>query len=180
MRCNTFGRSLLFAALAASGLFALEVLLVPPLRLATLVGGYAVGVAAAYVAAIAPRRAPALGAGSLALLLGAVLLMLPLSAAQTAVGAALVVSVCRSALLYRARPLRSLLLELALLAGGLGLARTLGAGGTASPAFGLWGYLLVQSLFFLAGGVTARSGGEAPADPFERARARLLALLDAP
>ena len=61
-----------------------------------------------------------------------------------------------------------------------GLARFLAAGGAASLALGLWGYLLVQSLFFLAGGVTVRLGSDARVDPFERARADLLALLDAP
>jgi hypothetical protein len=180
MRCNTFGGSLLFAAFAAAGLLALEVLIVPPLHLAALLAFYVAAVATAYVVAIAPRRASGLAAGVLAALFGIALLLLPLDVEQTALGAALVVAVCRSAILYRARPLRSLLLELTLLAGGLGLARLLAAGGAASPALGLWGYLLVQSLFFLAGGVTVRSGREARTDPFERARARLLVLLDAP
>ena len=179
MRCNTFGRSLLFAALAAAGLLALEVLLVP-LHFPAVLACYVAAVAAAYVVAIAPDRASGLAAGALAALLGVALLLLPLDTGQMALGAALVVTVCRSAILYRARPLRSLLLELALLAGGLGLARFLAAGGAASPALGLWGYLLVQSLFFLAGGVTVRFGSDGRIDPFERARAGLLALLDGP
>jgi hypothetical protein len=179
MRCNTFGRSLLFAALAAAGLLALEVLLVP-LYFPAVLACYMAAVAAAYVAAIAPHRASGLAAGALAALLGVVLLLLPLDIWQTALAAALVVAVCRSAILYRAQPLRALLLELALLAGGLGLARFLAAGGPGSLALGLWGYLLVQSLFFLAGGVTVRFGSDARVDPFERARAGLLALLDGP
>jgi hypothetical protein len=179
MRCNTFAGSLLFAALAAAGLLALEVLLAP-LNLPSLLACYVVAVAAAYVAAIAPHRASGLAAGALAALLGVVLLLLPLDLGQVALGAALVVAVCRSAILYRARPLRALLLELALLAGGLGLAASLADGGIASLAWGLWGYLLVQSLFFAVGGVALRDGGDARVDPFERARAGLLALLDAP
>ncbi len=179
MRCNTFGRSLLFAAIAAAGLLALAVAL-GPLHLPSVLACYVAAVAAAYVVAIAPHRASGLAAGALAALLGVVLLLLPLDIGQTAFGAALVVAVCRSAILYRARPLRALLLELALLAGGLGLARSLADGSPASLALGLWGYLLVQSLFFLAGGVTVRSGCDGRVDPFERARAGLLALLDGP
>jgi hypothetical protein len=179
MRCNTFGRSLVFAALAAAGMLALEVILAP-LNPHSVLACYAVAVAVAYVAAIAPQRASGLAAGALAALLGVALVLLPLDLGQTALGAALVVAVCRSAILYRARPLRALLLELALLAGGLGLAGWLADGGAASLALGLWGYLLVQSVFFLVGGVTVRSDCEAQIDPFERARAGLLALLDEP
>ena len=179
MRCNTFGRSLVFAALAAAGMLALEVVLAP-FHFHSIPACYTVAVVVAYVAAIAPQRTTGLAAGALAALLGLALLLLPLDLGQTALGAALVVAVCRSAVLYRARPLRALLLELVLLAGGLGLARSLADGGAASLALGLWGYLLVQSLFFLAGGVTARSDCEAQIDPFERARAGLLALLDEP
>jgi hypothetical protein len=179
MRCNTFGGSLLFAALAAAGMLALEILLVP-LHLPAVLACYVAAVAATYVVAIAPHRASGLAVGALAALFEVVLLLLPLDFGQTALGAALVVAVCRSAILYRARPLRALLLESALLAGGLGLAHFLAAGGAASLALGLWGYLLVQSVFFLAGGVTARFGNDARVDPFERARAGLLALLDGP
>lgn len=179
MRCNTFGRSLLFAAVAAAGSLALEALLAPR-NLHSALACYAVAVAVAYVAAIAPRRASGLAAAALAALLGVFLLLLPLDLGQTALGAALVVALCRSAILYRARPLRALLLELALLAGGLGLAASLADGGAAPLAWGLWGYLLVQSLFFAVGGVALRCGYDARVDPFERARAGLLALLDGP
>jgi hypothetical protein len=103
-------------------------------------------------------------------------LALPLGVPGTAVAAAAIVAGIRSGLLYRARPLRAWAAEAGLGVGGLGLAQLLSGGSLVSISLAVWGYFLVQSVFFLIGGVTARRP-EGPIDPFDRARAQLLALL---
>lgn len=180
MFCNSFVRSLGFAAVAAVGLWLAAAPLLPVLYPSSLLTLYIVAAAAAYVVGIAPGRRAGLVAGGIATALGCGLLLLPLGVAGTALGAALVIAVCRSGILYRARRLRALLLEALLLVGGLGLGHALAGVGVGSAALGLWGYFLVQSAFFLVGGVAVRGVRDAELDPFDRARARLAALLDAP
>jgi hypothetical protein len=176
-RWNGFGRAVGFALVAAGALLAAQVLLAPLLGARATLRGFAVASAVVYLAGLGPswRRgaAAAIAAGAA----GLVLLALPIPVAQTAAAAAGLVAVGRSAILYRSRPLRALVLEVALTAGGLVLASRLVGGGIASLALAAWGYFLVQSLFFLVGGIEARPD-PGPADPFERARAQLLALLD--
>jgi hypothetical protein len=174
---NDFGRSLLFAAVAGAGACLVPILAPHPSAALGLLRLYLVGCAVLYVAGLAPRLGAALRAGAVAAALAALLLLLPLGIPGTALGAAGIVAVLRSGLLYRARPLRSALCEAALLAGGLGLAALLVDGRLGiTLALGIWGYFLVQSVFFLIGGVTPRRA-EGPQDPFDRARAELLALL---
>jgi hypothetical protein len=45
-------------------------------------------------------------------------------------------------------------------------------------AFAIWGFFLVQSFFFLLGGVAERAATPAGLDPFEVARARAVALME--
>jgi hypothetical protein len=177
MRWNGFGRSLLFAACVAAGLPALWLVLGSALGTREVVALYWIGSASLYVAGIAPswRRGllvalPAAGIGLLAWLLSAT----PMAAAVSAAG---VVAICRSGVLYRSRPARALAIEVGLGLGGLLLARLLAGPGPLATAAALWGYFLVQSLFFLIGGVRQRRTGPAQRDPFERARSRMLALL---
>ena len=96
-----FGRSILFAALAAAGLPLFVGLLGPLLGHATALHFYLAGTAVAYLAAIAPTLRGAIAAGALAAVLGAVLLALPLRLPALAVGLAVVISACRSGWLYR-------------------------------------------------------------------------------
>ena len=177
MRWNSFARSLVFAAAGAAGLALAATVLVPPVHLRTLVGVYGVAAAALYVAGIAPSRARGLAVGALAATLGVGILLLPLRLPSLLIGAALIVSLCRSGFLYRSRPLRAVVLEGVLCTGGLTLASLLANGGVASLALGFWGYFLVQSVFFVIGGVALREE-ETPVDPFDRARTQLLTLLD--
>lgn len=173
---SSFGRALGFAVAAAAALLVAAPLLAPVFGTRALLRGFAVGVAVVYLMGLGPRwrgvASAAVAAG-----LGAVLLVLPLPVASTVAAMAGVVALCRSGILYRQRPLRALVAEALLLAGGLALARFLAGGGPVSWALATWGYFLVQSTFFLIGGVRVRR--EAPSeDPFERARAELLALLE--
>ena len=73
---------------------------------------------------------------------------------------------------------RALVIETCLLAGGLALARFLAGPDTAQVAFAIWGFFLVQSFFFLLGGVAERAESTAGLDSFEVARARALALME--
>jgi hypothetical protein len=175
---NGFGRSLLFALVAAAGAVVTSTLTPYPFAAPLLLRAYLVGCAVLYAAGLAARPRAALRAAAAGAGLGLLLLLLPLGLPGTALGAAAIVAVLRSGLLYRARPLRAAASEALLLAGGLLLAAFL----TDARPFGIplglgvWGYFLVQSVFFLIGGVTPRRA-EGPLDPFERARAELLALL---
>ncbi len=176
MFAGGFGRSLVFGALAASAVLAGGALGPPNGPPLALLGWALPLLAVLYVAGIAPSARRGSTGGALAAALSMPLWLLPLGA--SAVGAALVISSCRSGYLYRARPLRAVIAESALLAGGLGLGHHLVGPSTASWALAVWGYFLVQSLFFLIGGTRPRARAERDADPFEIARARLLALLD--
>ena len=178
MRWNGFGRSLLFAALAAAAFPIFALVANPLLGWAPALSLYLVGIAAVYAAGLAPRRSRAALAAGIASALGVGVLLLAPSVGTVAAGAALIVGVCRSGILYRSRRARALVMETCLLAGGLALARFLAGPDTAQMAFAIWGFFLVQSFFFLLGGVTARTETTAGLDPFEVARSRALALME--
>lgn len=98
--------------------------------------------------------------------------------ATAALGLTMLLSLVRTGLVPERRSARAVALE-----AGLGTTALLFAGCLAWPgwlgwATALWGYALVQSLFFLVP-VTPRPGRAADeGDPFDRARGRLLAMLD--
>ena len=176
MRWNGFGRSLAFGALAGAGLLVAHPITAPIFGPALALRLYLVGAAVLYAAGLSARPRTALAAGALGTGLAIPLLALPLDLAATATGAAVIVGLIRSGMLYRARPLRACAAELVLQSAGLGLAGFLFEGGLVSVALAVWGYLLVQSVFFLIGGMAPRRA-ESASDPFDRARAELLALL---
>ena len=179
MRWDGFGRSLVFAAAAAAGWPAFLLLAGPITGARVALSLYLVGVAAFYVAGLAPRRAQRLSAGAAAAALGIAFLAFAPSPAFVTLGAALAVGVGRSGLLYQARPARALASEAALLGAGLLLARFLGGGsGTLAVALAIWGFGLVQSLFFLLGGVGPRRDEAGAIDRFELALRRLAELLE--
>jgi hypothetical protein len=173
-----FVRSLFFAAAAAGALLVGTPLLAPlcgdraALRFLILSG------VVAYAAAAAPSRGRAAQACALAACAGALLLALPLGLHVHALGAAALLGVCRSGVLYRSRPARTALLEITLLGAGLALAAFLAGGTLLRLALACWGFWLVQSAYFAVGGVAARPDDSTQEDPFERARARILALLE--
>ena len=178
MRWNGFGRSLLFAALAAGAFPVFALFANPILGRASALSLYLLGIATLYVAGLAPRRSRGIVAAGIASALGAGVLLLAPSVGTIAAGAALIVGVSRSGVLYRSRRARALVAETCLLAGGLGLARFLAGPDTLQVAFAIWGFFLVQSFFFLLGGVAERSEQSAGLDPFEVARARALTLME--
>ncbi len=140
--------------------------------------GFCLGAAVLYAAAIAPtwaRGAAVAAAGGLAAAAVALLADRP---SEAILGAALILAVARSGFLYRGRPARTLVIEGGLVLGGLLVARALAGPTLLGAGLAIWAFFLVQSLFFLAGGVRERAPEEPRIDPFERARKRALALME--
>jgi hypothetical protein len=100
-------------------------------------------------------------------------------APELCVALAVVLGIARSGFLNRAAPARAVATEVVLLVGGLVFARFL-AGGATGTALALWGFLLVQSCFFLVGGVEPRPADGRHPDPFEDACARATEVLERP
>lgn len=175
MRWDAFARSAVFAAVAAAAYLP---------WMATLGGGraaghlYLVALTAAYLTGLGPRGGRrfvvAAGAAALGLALAAVVH----STGELVVGLGAVLATARSTLLYRARAARAVVTEVALVGGGLLFARALAAPSVLGTMLGIWGFLLVQSTFFLVGGTRPRPAAAVRRDPFEEAYARATALLD--
>jgi hypothetical protein len=177
LRWDSFARSLAFAALAAAGL---------PVAVTfagALLGGesaarlYLVAVAGIYAIGLCPDRSRRFAALAFSAFAGMILALLPLDLRTTAIGAAGIVAFARGVLLPDARNLRAVVIEAVLAAAGLAAAAWFARGGLLALCLALWGYFLVQSGYFLFGARTA-GAGEAARDPFDRARARLLRLLE--
>jgi hypothetical protein len=178
MRWDSFGRSAAFAACAA-------LLWIPWLLVVGPVAGpwtaralYLVGATAAYVAGLGGRVARGLPAAVLAAGAGCVIAVVARDAATLSVGLAVVLAVARSAFLYRAAPARAVAIETVLAGGGLVFARLLGTRSALGMLLPIWGFFLVQSFFFLVGGVDVRRPASAHPDPFEAARARAMEILE--
>jgi len=173
MRWEGFARSACFAALAAVGLVPWLVLagplLGPPVALRT----YLVGLLSVYVAGLGGHRgrriAAALGVAAAGLGVAA----MTHSIAECALGLAALLGVVRGTILYRARPAT----ELSLVTAGLLFARFLAGRSLVSMMLAVWGFFLVQSVFFLLGGVSERTAPTRHPDPFEEAHRRAIALL---
>jgi hypothetical protein len=178
MRWNSFARSLVFAAVAAAGYAPFSMLVSSRLDAGTALATYAVAAVAVYLVGLASTLRRGVGAALLAALLGAGVLAVTDSTREGVIGAALVLSLCRSGVLYRAPFARALLLEALLLVGGLGLARHLVGPSTLSLVLAVWGFFLVQGVFFLVAGVSEKRSAPEVLDPFEAARAQVLAILE--
>jgi len=183
IRCNSFIRSALFAAAAAAGWPAWALLTAPIAGVRQALALYLVGVTALYVAGLRDGAADARGrwrrgAIALGVALGCgVLGLFTRGTAELAVALAAVLAVARSAFFYRAVPARAVAAELILVLGGLSFARFLAGPSLLSAALSIWGFFLVQSLFFLFADRRARAP-ERHVDPFEEAHRRALALLE--
>lgn len=178
MRWNDFGRSLAFAAAAAAAWPAFALLAGPMLGARAALSLYLVSAAVLCAWGISPDRTRGAVAALATAGLGALALLLARDVWEVAAGAALALGIARSALLYRTRAARALLLEAALLGGGLLLARWLATPGLLGVALALWGFFGVQAAFFAIGGVHERARDAGGADRFEHARRRALELLE--
>jgi hypothetical protein len=178
MRCDTFVRSAVFAAVAAMGWLPWLLLVGPFLGAWSARSSYLVGVAALYVAGLSRARAARVSLAMGTLAAGVGLALVSRTSAEIALGLATLLGIVRSVFLYRALPARAVVTEVCLLGGGLLFARFLAGPSPASTGFALWGFLLVQSLFFLAPAGRTPTAGDRRADPFEEAYRSALALLE--
>ena len=178
MRWNHFGGTLLFGAVAAAATLPWVEIVAPGLGLETALGSYAVLNVAIYLAGLAATPRQGFGAAAFAVLLGGLAFQVASSPREQLLVAALILGLLRSGLLYRAGFGRALLLEAVLLCGGLVVAARLFSGTTASLALAVWGFFLVQSVFFLVSGVTQQRDGAEGLDPFDDARAHAVAILE--
>jgi hypothetical protein len=178
MRWNDFGRSLLFGAVAAAAFVPFAIVASPHLGWGGTLAAYAVASASAYLAGLGATRRQGLAAALLLGLLGTGVALAAPTSRDAVLGAALLLGLCRSGLLYRTRFARALLLEGILLCGGLGVAGHLLTSSTFSAVLAVWAFFLVQSVFFLVGGVETRREDAGDVDPFEAARARAIELIE--
>lgn len=178
MRWNTFGRSALFAAAAGCGVMPWLLGAAPLLGIRGALSVYLVIVAATYVTVIAPSVRRGMQGGLLVGGLGAVLAVGAHSLPELALGLGVLLALARSGLLYRSPSARAVTMEVVLVAGGLLFARFLAGTSLLSVTVALWGFLLVQSTFFLAGGTCPRPPAVGDKDPFEAACERAISLLD--
>jgi hypothetical protein len=177
MRVDSFVRSALFGALAALGSLPWLIALGPLVGLQRGLGLYLTIVAATYVAGLVPRGARRFGAAVAVAGLGCGIVLLAHTLSEVALGLAVLLGAVRSAVLYRARTARAVATEVILVTAGLLFARFLAGTSLPSVMLAIWGFFLVQSVFFLIGGASPRAAAGRHPDPFEEAHGRALALL---
>jgi hypothetical protein len=177
-RWDSFGRSLVFAALAAAGLPVAVTFGGPIFGGSAAARSYLIAAAGIYAIGLCPDRSRRAAALATAVLVGVILALLPLDLRATAVGAAGMIAFVRGVVLANGRrPLRALASEVVFAAAGLAAAAHFARGGLVALCLAIWGYFLVQSGWFLIGD-GAVGPGVLERDPFDRARARLLRLLE--
>ncbi len=178
MRWNTFGRSAVFAAVAGCGVMPWLFVAAPLLGVRGALSVYLVAATAAYVTGMAPSLRRGFGAGIFIMMLGGPFAALAHALPELALGLAVLLAVARTGLVYRTRSPRAVAVEIGLVAAGLLFARFLAGSSLISVMLALWGFFLVQSVFFLLGGRGGRDASAARADPFVAACERANALLD--
>lgn len=173
-------RTLAFGLVAALGSIPWAMVLGPFFGHSWALAGYCLAATALYVVIIAPSWPRGVAAGAVAGLTATAVAVLATRPSEAILGEALILAVARSGFLYRGKPARTVVLEAAVTLGGLLFARVLAGPTLLSAGLAIWAFFLIQSLFFLAGGVREREGDEPRIDPFERARKRALALMEEP
>ena len=178
MRWNTFGRSAVFAALAGISVLPWLIIAGPLLGMRWALTVYLVALTVTAVTALAPSLRRGLGAGLIVALLASCLALAMPTLSELVLGLAVLFGIARAVFLYRRRPTRAVAVEIALVGGGLLFARFLAGPSLASIVLAVWGFLLVQSFFFLVGGVRPRERAAPQHDPFDAAYECARALLD--
>ena len=175
---NSFGRSALFAAVAALGWLPWLVVTRPVVGPAAAGTIYLIAVTSAYVAGLGGPVTRRLGAAMLTGMPGTAIAVASREATVLCLGLGVALAVARSVFLFRALPARAVVTEAALVGGGLLFARLLGTGSSVGAALPIWGFFLVQSCFFLTAGVRERRPDSAHPDPFEAAYAHAMDVLE--
>lgn len=174
---NSFGRSALFAAVAAAAWLPWVILLGPWIGIASARALYLVGMVAIYLGGLSAQPARALIAGAIALLGGIVLLAFAGSGSALVLGLAVMIAVGRSVFLYRMQAARAVLVEAALLLLAIAFMRWLASPTVLATSLSVWAFFLVQACFFLLAANRPRAAADIVFDPFEAAYRRAEALL---
>ena len=179
IRLDSCGQSAAFAAVAALAWMPWALLVGPFFGVPVARALYLVAVAALYCVGLAKSPPRRVSTTALVAIVGCLLALVARGTPELCVALAAVLGVVRSGLVHRTAPTRGVVLEAGLLIGGLLFARFLAAGQLAT-ALGVWGFLLMQSCFFLVGGITSRAEDGRHPDPFEDACARATEVLERP
>ena len=178
MRWNDLPRSLVFGAVAAASWLAVAVFFNGTASLPMVLKVHAAACVALYLAGLAPAGRSGARTAALTLIVGLAVAVLVKSPATALLSLGAVLAVGRSVLLWESRPVRSLVVELVLVLGGLKLASLVGSPTIIGVALGYWTFFLVQGAFFLIGGIEGRPAERAVRDPFDAARERALRVLE--
>ncbi len=186
MSAGSFSRSLRLAFLGAAACGAWIAVAAPFLGRGFAIESAFALAGAAYLLGIAPRRATGMTAAALLLGASALLMLLAARVPTFATALAVALGVLRSGWLWpvshgdAAAFARRFLAELALVGGGLVFAAKLGQATVFPEALALWGFLLVQSAFFVLEGAAAPAVHAEPIaiDPVEGSCRRLRAVLE--
>jgi hypothetical protein len=178
MRMGTFSGSLAFGAVAALGAVAFLVATRPVLGGPLALSIYCVALTVLYLVAMAPSPSRGIRIGLVAGALAAAILVVAPSSTVSVLAAVVILGLLRSGFLFRSKAGRALLVELSLLAGGLLLANALADSTSLGMAMAIWGFFLVQSLYFLIGGIGQRVESTTGIDAFEEACERATRLMD--
>ena len=184
MRVNDVGSSLGFGGLVAIGLFCLERLLGPWPVSASVEAAYLAGCLVVYCGLLGSTRRHMMRNALVGLFGAAIVVMISDGMGGIFVGFTCVLGFVRSGLEFRRGPLRGLILESVIGGAGLVFAAWLAMPGGLGDSIALWGFMLVEGLYFLIGeapskeGLRRGRGGSCGRDPFERADRELSGLLD--
>jgi hypothetical protein len=171
-----FARTLMFGAAAAAGLPIAVLGLAPVLGADAALGLTLVLATAGYLVVLTPGPRGKLALGFGTGVVGLIAWSATGSVRELLLVLTLGVSLVRSGVLYRRRPLRAVVIEAIVGVGSLATVRFLAAPGLLGSAIALWGWFVVQSFYFLLGGL-ARRRPQPEGDAFETARQRLEELL---
>ncbi len=179
MNEHGFARTIGAGIAAAVSLVFVQHLAAPWMGSASVATLHGAGSLILYTAWLAPSRRAAFRNAAVALAGVALIFVVADSLETRWLGLALLLAFLRSGLGPSMRPARAVVVEVGLLGGGLAMAVWLAGAGWFGQALGLWGYALVQSLYFLVPGrASPRFEQSSDGDPFDRARDRLINLLD--
>ncbi len=177
MRFGNLAGNLMFAAIAGLATVAYSLIAPPLFGFGTAWLWWCLFLTVSYLVAIAPSLGRGLRIGMLSGVIGVAICLLAPGNAAALLGVTMVLGLMRSGFLFPRRLARAVSVELGL-AGVAGLL----AGSLASPSslslgIAVWGFFLVQSLFFVIGGLEVRRFSLTE-DPFEKARREAMRVME--
>jgi len=178
MRVQGFISSLCFGLVAAIAVVFAQHAFAPIIGSGNVLALYLATSMAAYAALIGRTPRIMIRNAVVAAIGSSVVLTMASGIEGVAIGLTIVLMLVRTGLDVEMRSRRALFVEAVLGCGALAFASGLASPGWLGSAAAIWGFALVQSLYYLAPVVQVRPVMAGDGDPFDRARDRLLILLD--